>query len=143
MISLETLAAREEIKELRSRYFRCVDCKDWAAFEQLFVADAVLNLSDDIGRMLQGREAIARFVEAGLRGVVSVHHGHMPEIFVTSPSRANGIWAMEDRLFWAADSMSPVRTLHGYGHYYDTYVREDGRWLFESVTLRRIRVDTR
>ena len=61
-MTLETLGAREEIKELRARYFRTVDCKDWAAFGRLFVPGAVLDLRDDLGRVLHGRDAIVQFV---------------------------------------------------------------------------------
>ena len=64
-----------------------------------------------------------------------------PEIVVSSRSRATGIWAMEDRLFWEAASGMPPRLLHGYGYYHDSYVRIDGVWQFESVVLRRIRVE--
>ena len=34
-------------------------------------------------------------------GVVTVHHGHMPEIDVTSPTTATGTWAMAV-LDWSA-----------------------------------------
>ena len=46
--------------------------------------------------------------------VVTVHHGHMPEIDVTSPTTATGTWAMEDTLRWHEGS--PLQTMHGYGH---------------------------
>jgi hypothetical protein len=142
VVELETLAAREEIKELRARYFRFVDGRDWQEFGALFVSEATLDLGDDVGRKLEGREEIVRFVEAGLKDAVSVHHGHMPEICIASSTRATGIWAMEDRLFWPPDGSTPPRRLHGFGHYHDVYVRHERRWLFESVSLRRIRVDT-
>ena len=38
------------------------------------------------------------FLEPVLQDVVTVHHGHMPEIELTSPTTARGIWAMEDML---------------------------------------------
>jgi hypothetical protein len=140
VIELESLAAREEIKELRARYFRYVDGRDWQAFGQLFVSDATLDLSDDVGQVLRGRDEIVRFVAAGLKDAVSVHHGHMPEISLASATRASGIWAMEDRLFWPPQANAPLHRLHGFGHYHDVYVRDEGRWLFESVSLRRSRV---
>jgi hypothetical protein len=50
---------------------------------------------------------------------VTVHHGHMPEIELTSNGDATGTWAMEDEL-WFPDG-SPVLHVHGYGHYHETY----------------------
>ena len=138
---IEQLLAREQIKQVRARYFRCVDSRNWEGFLALFRPDAVLDLTDDLGHKFRGHEEILSVVR-GIEGSVSVHHGHMPEIEFTSATRASGIWAMEDVLFWAPGSKSPISKLHGYGHYHDVYVCTDGRWQFESVTLRRIRVDT-
>ena len=35
----EKLLAIEEIKQLKARYFQCVDCKDWKGFSATFAAD--------------------------------------------------------------------------------------------------------
>jgi len=71
--------------------------------------------------------------------VVTVHHGHMPEIEITSPTTARGIWAMEDMLRWPAGA--PMREMHGYGHYHETYEKVDGRWRIKTIQLSRLRVD--
>jgi hypothetical protein len=92
-------------------------------------------------RVMHGAAEIARSVSAALEGVVSVHHGHMPEIELTSSDTATGVWAMEDRLWFPPGS--PVEFLHGYGHYHETYRREDGRWRIATLTLTRIRRDLR
>ena len=63
----------------------------------------------------------------------------MPEIEITSPTTAKGIWAMEDVLRWPEGA--PMKTLQGYGHYHETYERVDGRWLIKSLRLSRLRVD--
>jgi hypothetical protein len=69
-----------------------------------------------------------------------VHHGHTPEIDITSATTATGTWAMEDVLRWP-DS-GPLRSLHGYGHYHETYERVAGQWYIKTITLTRLRVDT-
>jgi len=71
--------------------------------------------------------------------VVTVHHGHMSEIEVTSPTTATGIWAMEDKLRWP--SGASLGEMHGYGHYHETYVKVDGAWRIKTLTLTRLRVD--
>jgi hypothetical protein len=77
---------------------------------------------------------------AGLRDlladVVTVHHGHMPEIELTSATTATGIWALQDLLRWPDG-----RELHGYGHYHEEYEKSDGRWRIKKMTLTRLRTD--
>lgn len=142
MDALNKLLAIEAIKQLKGRYFRCVDTKDWNGFKAVFTPDARFDISQDVpGCILIGPENIVMAARAPLKGCVSVHHGHTPEIEITSDTTATGIWAMEDTLHWLADSDTPGATLHGYGHYVETYQCIDGRWLIQSLVLRRLRVD--
>jgi len=140
--ALDRTIAIEEIRQLRARYFRFVDTKDWPGFAGLFGRDSEMSFPDDVpGLVLRGPRNIADAVGASLADTGTVHHGHMGEIDIASPDRATGIWAMEDRLWFGPQSAMPNMRLHGYGHYYDDYVRVDGRWLFARVVLRRLRVD--
>jgi SnoaL-like domain len=142
MDPLQKLVAIEEIKCLKARYFRYVDTKDWEGFKSLFAADAVFDISQDVpGCVLSGPEQIAQAARVPLTGCVSVHHGHCPEIEITSPTSATGIWAMEDKLRWSADSALPNQSLHGYGHYIESYERIAGQWRIKSLKLTRLRVD--
>ena len=77
--------------------------------------------------------------EVSLDDVVTVHHGHMPEIEVTSPTTATGTWAMEDKLRWPEGS--PIKIMHGYGHYHETYTKVDGHWRIATTRLSRLRID--
>nr|WP_152851416.1 nuclear transport factor 2 family protein [Paraburkholderia atlantica] len=132
----------EEIRQLKARYFRCIDTKNWDGFKSVFAPDARFDISDDVpGCILVGREKIGQAVSVPLAECVSVHHGHCPEIEVTSETTASGIWAMEDMLRWAAESTYPNRTLHGYGHYVESYEKIDGQWHIKSMKLERLRVD--
>jgi len=142
MTEVEKLLALEDIKTLKARYFRCVDTKDWDGFAAVFAPDAAFDISQDIpGCILVGREKILGAVRPPLQSCVSVHHGHCPEISITSATTAEGVWAMEDMLRWKERSASPVATLHGYGHYRETYRKIDGTWLIQSLKLSRLRVD--
>jgi hypothetical protein len=146
MEPVERLMATEEIKQLKARYFRCMDTKDWAGFEQVFADDAVMDMSSEMrdqttrGGITRGAAQIAAMVRTVVGPVVTVHHGHMPEIEITSPTTASGVWAMEDKLRWPEGS--PVRRMHGYGHYHETYERTDDGWRIKTITLTRLRVDT-
>ena len=73
--------------------------------------------------------------------MTTVHHGHTPDINIISPTEATGIWAMEDILRWP--DASPIRSLHGYGHYHDAYENDGDRWLIKTTKLTRLRHDVR
>ena len=145
MDAAERLVAIEEIKALKARYFRCMDTKQWEAFADLFTADATIDVSGEMRAsatddgVIRGKTEIATFVRDAIDDVTTVHHGHTPEIDVLSPTHATAVWAMEDMLRWPA--AAPIRSLHGYGHYHDTYENRDGRWLIAALKLTRLRVD--
>src|SRR3989449_9484850 len=146
MDAIERLDAVEQIKQLKARYFRCMDTKDWDGFAAVFAPDAVMDMSGEMRDqrtegegVTRGAAEIAAFVRGAVGDVVTVHHGHMPEIEVTSATTARGIWAMEDKLRWPEGA--PIRAMHGYGHYHETYEKVDGRWLIKTLTLSRLRVD--
>jgi len=130
----------EAIKQLKARYFRLMDTKDWDAFRDLFTSDVVVDVSGDVSAIYEGVDAFLAMLLPALSNVETVHHGHMPEIEITSPTSATGIWAMEDRLRFADDA--PISTLHGFGHYHDTYRKSgDGSWRIASTRLTRLRTD--
>jgi hypothetical protein len=70
-----------------------------------------------------------------------VHHVHQPEIVLTGPDSATGVWAMNDIVEFQRDG-KPVFFLRGYGHYTDGYIRTGDGWKISSSTLSRLRVDT-
>jgi hypothetical protein len=150
--AVERLAAIQEIQALKARYFRCMDTKDWDGFAQVFAPDAEMDMRGEVppsaddpdAGLTRGNQAIADFVRRNVDPVVTVHHGHMPEIELTSDTTARGIWAMEDHLWWPEGS--PIQTMHGYGHYHETYERiadaaGQRQWRIKSLTLTRLRID--
>jgi uncharacterized protein (TIGR02246 family) len=130
----------EDIRRLKARYFRTMDQKDWDAWGQVFAAEAVMEVPE-VDVVLTGRDAIVKFVSRALAAAQTVHHGHMPEIDVTGPDTATGIWAMSDYVEWPVSEGGERSGLRGYGHYYEEYVREDGAWRIARTRLVRLRVD--
>ncbi len=124
----------EAIKQLKARYFRLMDTKQWDAWRDLFTEDAVLQASPDSEERFEGRDEIVAKVSHVLRDAVTVHHGHMPEIEIHGDT-ASGVWAMDDFV------EMPQLVLHGWGHYHEEYAREDGRWRIRSSRLARLRLD--
>jgi uncharacterized protein (TIGR02246 family) len=124
------------IQQLKARYFRTMDTKDWAGMRQVFTDDVVMDTTESGGGVVAGADEFMAFLEETLADVVTVHHGHMPEIEVTSPTTATGIWALEDLLRWPDGN-----ELRGYGHYHETYAKLDGDWRIASLTLTRVHLD--
>ena len=131
------LVAVEEIKQLKARYFRLMDTKDWKAMREVFTDDARMDID---GYVTDGGDAIIAFMSGVLAQVRTVHHGHMPEITVAGPDRATGIWAMYDYVEFPGDAAAP-QGLKGYGHYHEEYRIQDGAWRIASTRLGRLRVD--
>jgi len=128
----------EDIKQLKAKYFRALDTKDWSAFREVFSPDFVSDTTESGGKVIQGADAFVAFVRRTLDSSTTVHHGHMPEIAITSPDTADGVWAMEDLV-----RLMPFVDMRGYGHYHEKYVKADGQWRISYSRLTRLRMDMR
>jgi uncharacterized protein (TIGR02246 family) len=126
----------EAIKQLKARYFRTMDTKDWSGMRQVFADDVTMDTTGSGGAVVTGADEFLRFLREAIGDVVTVHHGHTPEIELTSPTAARGVWAMEDMLRWPDG-----RELHGYGHYHETYEKTGGAWRIKTSRLTRLRMD--
>jgi hypothetical protein len=130
------LEAVEEIRRLKARYFHCVDLREWDEFATLFTEDFV----PDFGESTSGPKNKAEFVAAVARHFtsgLSVHHGHEPEIDVLDAETATGLWPMYDLV--ESPPESGYRNHTGWGHYAETYRKEEGRWRIASTRLTRIK----
>ena len=136
----------EAIKSLKARYFRTMDGKDWSGLAEIFAPDLIADFREatperNEAMLIHGAEPYLAMLAPMLDPVVTVHHGHMPEIHVKDADHASGIWAMEDWLWPGETSPLPFRHLHGWGHYEETYRRIDGIWRIASIRLTRLRVE--
>ena len=132
---MSALEEIEAIQQLKARYFRLMDAKQWDAWADVFTEDATVTASPNPDETFRGRADIVRKVSAALREATTVHHGHMPEIELTGPATATGIWAMYDFVDM------PQLVLHGWGHYHEEYVKQDGQWRIRRLRLTRLRLD--
>jgi hypothetical protein len=150
MVELAQLLAIEQIRRLKAAYFRCMDTKRWDELPGVFTEDSIFDVrgalempktEDQYAKepVVVGRRAIVEYIRTNLTPLISVHHGHEPEIVVISDVEARGIWPMEDILI--APEGSPFRVFRGYGHYRETYRRDDGMWRIATLQLRRLYVE--
>lgn len=128
----------ESIKQLKARYCRHLDAKDWAAWREVFADDFVSEIVDSASRVIVGADEFVTYTRQtlGRRSQPTVHHAHAPEIALTSSTTAQGIWALTDVV-----RLVPMLTLRGHGHYHEKYEKTDGRWRLKSSKLTRLRED--
>ena len=134
----DTLPAIESIKQLKARYCRHLDTKDWAAWRSIFADDFVSDTSEAGGKVIAGADDFVAFTRHALGRPTqpTAHQVHAPEIELTSATTARGIWALQDVV-----RFGPGVTLVGYGHYHETYENIAGQWLIKSSKLTRLRED--
>jgi len=127
-----------EIEDLKARYCRTLDTKDWASFRDLFTTDFVSDTRESGGTVIEGADDFVGFVRSALAKAVTVHQVQQPELELTSATTAAGLWAMQDVV-----RFMPGVTMHGFGHYHETYEKTDGSWRIKTSKLTRLREEIR
>ena len=133
MTTSDDLAARvarledlEAIKQLKYRYWRCLDTKQWDEMTECFTPDASAAYGE--GRYtFAGRDAIMQFLRDAMgvqSGTWGHHHGHHPEIELTGPTTARGVWALHNYLL----NPRAQRGVRMACSYRDEYVKTGGVW---------------
>jgi hypothetical protein len=118
----------EAIKQLKARYGRAADTRDWDLLRTTVTDDFSCDTGAQGKGATTGIDAFIARVETNPS--VTVHHALLPEIQLTSATTATGIWAVH--LF------APVPgggTVDAFGHYHDTYEKVDGEWRLRSLRL--------
>lgn len=137
---LQQLLDYKDIIELKARFGRLADAKDWEGFKNVFSADCTFDLGG--GQIMHGGETYAYAVRDMLEGAVSLHRFSMPEITFLSPTEAEGIWVLHDYNVWPSDPQTSERCgYNGHGREYETYRKIDGAWKITSWRLRYDRLD--
>ena len=150
----EQLLAIEEVRKLKARYFRFYDDKDWDAFTDLFTDDAEFTfVAADLahyppdyaafltpeGDLRLDRDRLLAWLVPTSAYVTTVHHGHMPEITVTAPDRAEAVWRVSDTIRFPSE---PPVWLRGHGRYDEEYVRTPDGWRLRRSRYERHELDT-
>ena len=111
----------EAIRRLKARYFRTMDTKHWDEMRQVFTDEVVVDTSESGGGVVTGADEFMAFLRETLGDVITVHHGHMPEIELRRRRRPPGSGPCRTSSIWPDGTR-----LHGYGHYHETYEKVDG-----------------
>jgi uncharacterized protein (TIGR02246 family) len=125
----------EQIHQLKYRYARLIDTKRWEELAEVFAPDATASYGGGATE-LEGRAAIMEFLTGAMgdESMLTSHKMHQPEITLTGPDTAEGIWALDDVVILGEVGL----TVRGSSFYEDRYVKRDGHWVFAHTGYRRV-----
>jgi hypothetical protein len=139
--AIDKLQAIEDVRNLKARYFRCMDTKQWEELGALFTADMQV-ISPNGAVWLSGGAAFAASLKQSLEHAVSCHQGFTAEIEILDAGNAKAIWAMQDVIEWEdRHPREGWKSIVGRGHYHDTFRKSAGRWQIATLCLTRLRLD--
>lgn len=142
MTTLEELekriAAQEDlraIERLQANYWDYLDAKNWEGLRSLLIEDFVF-INNTTGGRYEGREGMLSTMEGKFcDGVISSHQGHHHWVELVDETHAISHWSLEDDLYDPKHGGEFV----GRAHYDNKYVKIDGRWYFEEMSLTYLR----
>jgi hypothetical protein len=134
--TLQELSDFEDIRTLKHRYFRGIDTADMGLLEGLFTDDIVVDYRGGNYRVqLTGKADMLEFLVNSFHAdALAMHHGHMPDITLTGPDSAEGIWYLEDIFI----NLKFKSHTFGSAIYTDVYRREGGRWKISRTEYDRV-----
>lgn len=132
------LAALEDIRQLKYRYFRTLDTKEWADFADTLTEDVIGRYGTKVyGDPLDftGREEVVAFMRKNITpSMITVHVANHPEIRIDGDTAA-GSWCFEDTVIVPEHRVM----IRGAGYYRDTYRRDgDGSWRIADIGYTRL-----
>lgn len=125
----------EAIRRLKYAYFRTLDLKQFDQLGQLLTEDATASYEDG-KTTLEGRTAIVQWLSEALSSpdIVTEHHGHHPEIDLTSATEAAGSWYLQDRVIVPSADLE----IGGTAFYTDRYLKTDEGWRIAHTGYLRV-----
>ena len=142
----ERLVAIEEIHQLKARYIRCMDLKDWVCWRGVFAPDFHFGAGEQ--QLHSAQEMVESTHITGLFDrVKTVSHASLADIEILSPTSARGTWACDFLHYWpkgtgtaqGREIVPPGQWNHTDGYYHDTYVKIDGKWYIQTEEIESIR----
>jgi hypothetical protein len=132
---VDEAAELEAIRRVKYAYFRTLDLKQFEALGELLTESVTASYEDGKTR-LEGRAAVVEWLRGvlGDPGIVTEHHGHHPEITLTSDVAAEGTWYLQDRVIVPAADLE----IGGTAFYADRYQRTGERWQIAHTGYTRV-----
>ena len=130
----EDLVEIELIKQLKYKYLRLLDQHRFSEMREVLTDDVEARYSD--GKYsFDGIDAVIDFLEESMSspGFLSSHACHHPEITLTGPDLAHGIWKLEDQVIIEDFDIA----LRGAAFYEDEYVKTADGWRIAKTGYQR------
>lgn len=128
------------IRQSKAKYCRYIDSKQWQAFRALFAPGASIRIVDPAGATMAEFDNANDFVKSAMDFIGSgrsIHQIHNEEFEHISEEQIEAIWSMEDYIVFPATHHPPLASVHGYGHYFETWRKNDDTWQISKLELRR------
>jgi len=128
----------------KARYCRYIDTKQWTEFRKLLADSPYIKFVDPEGQTIHTFASADEFVSTSalyLEGARTIHQIHNAEMERTSDNEVHAIWSMEDYLVFPLTSDTRPASIHGYGHYHESWDFQDGGWRICKLELRRTIVE--
>lgn len=144
--TIEDIITFHEISQVKYRYLRALDTHDWELMRTCFTQNAHAWYSG--GKYAtEGRDEIVDLLASIIpeNSFVGSHIVMHPELEITGPATAKGIWRLQDIVHFLDDrtiyenfDIKGGEEMVGAGYYYDRYEKVDGQWLISSTGYERI-----
>ncbi|MDO8689957.1 MAG: nuclear transport factor 2 family protein [Dehalococcoidia bacterium] len=136
----------EAIKQLKARYWRCLDKRLWDEFGTCFTDDATFDVGETplgVRGAPIGSAEIVQYVKGRKErnSAMTFHLGQALEIVTMTDTEAKAIWRFHDSILTRPDALTTV-TLKGGGFYEDEYVKAAGQWKIKSLKVTRLFTET-
>jgi hypothetical protein len=125
----------EAIKQVKYRYLRALDTKDWDTYADTMTEDVTGDYGPSLGQELHftDRPALVDFMKTSLpASIITEHRVTHPEITVDG-DEATAIWYLQDRVIAADFNFMLI----GAAFYRDTYRRTADGWKISATTYDR------
>jgi hypothetical protein len=135
----DELVLRNIIREQKAKYCRFVDTKQWDKLCELLIEWPRLRFYDPDGTLLFAFDSAVEWLDLTstmLEGARTIHQVHNDEIEFISNEEVRVTWSMEDYIIFAEGGDGP-KSLHGWGHYHETWRLIGASWRLSDLELRR------
>ncbi|MDR3415198.1 MAG: nuclear transport factor 2 family protein [Nevskia sp.] len=132
---LRALEDIHAIQELKARYFRSCDRKQPDQMRDCFLPEGVVIEADGFPPFKDREGWVQLFTQLAVNNpnVMDMHHGQNPQITLTGPDTARGLWD----LHFSQINVKERTVVEMAGEYRDEYLRRDGRWWIKSSVFRQ------
>jgi hypothetical protein len=129
----------EQIKRLKSRYYRLQDENRWDEWAQLFTPECEVTDPTEAGVVHRTGASIAARTAELAGDSMRNHRGTMPDIELVDDRTARGTWALFCATGLPGRDGAPDTRVDIFGYYTDEYRKgDDGEWRIHRMSYHNV-----